>query len=115
VHSALFLVTNFLCVAFFYVMLNAPFLGMIQITVYAGAIMVLFVFVIMLLGAERLSDEEPRYPWLVPVAAGLTTIFLVVAFVSIVQANVGLLQPVPHAPQVRFVHAAAGVPAVDVY
>ena len=115
VHSALFLVTNFLCVAFFYVMLNAPFLGMIQITVYAGAIMVLFVFVIMLLGAERLSDEEPRYPWLVPVAAGLTTIFLVVAFVSIVQANVGLLQPVPHAPQVRFVHAAAGAPAVDVY
>jgi NADH-quinone oxidoreductase subunit J len=115
VHSALFLVTNFLCVAFFYVMLNAPFLGMIQITVYAGAIMVLFVFVIMLLGAERLSDEEPRYPWLVPAAAGLTTIFLVVAFVSIVQGNVGLLQPVPHAPQVRFVHASAGVPAVDVY
>jgi NADH-quinone oxidoreductase subunit J len=115
VHSALFLVTNFLCVAFFYLMLNAPFLGMIQVTVYAGAIMVLFMFVIMLLGAERLSDEEPRYPWLAPGAVALTTIFLVVAFVSIVRGNVGLLKPVPHQPQVRFVHAAPGAPAVDVY
>jgi NADH-quinone oxidoreductase subunit J len=115
VHSALFLVTNFLCVAFFYLMLNAPFLGMIQVTVYAGAIMVLFMFVIMLLGAERLRDEEPRYPWLAPGAVALTTIFLVVAFVSIVRGNVGLLKPIPHQPQVRFVHAAPGAPAVDVY
>ena len=104
VHSALFLVTNFLCVAFFYVMLNAPFLGMIQITVYAGAIMVLFVFVIMLLGAERLSDDEPRYPWLVPAAAGLTTIFLVVAFISIVQANETRAM---HSPGGRKVHQAS--------
>ena len=42
VHSALFLVVNLACVAFFYLMLNAPFLAMIQITVYADAIMVLF-------------------------------------------------------------------------
>ena len=71
VHSVLFLVTNFICVAFFYLMLNAPFLGMIQITVYAGAIMVLFMFVVMLLGAERLGTEQPRYPWLAPASAGL--------------------------------------------
>ncbi|MCS6873026.1 MAG: NADH-quinone oxidoreductase subunit J, partial [Anaerolineae bacterium] len=44
VHSALFLVVNLLCVAFFYLMLSAPFLAMVQITVYAGAIMVLFMF-----------------------------------------------------------------------
>lgn len=115
VHSALFMITNFLCVAFFYLMLNAPFLSMIQITVYAGAIMVLFMFVIMLLGAERMSHEETRYPWLAPAAVGLTTIFLVVAFVSIVRGNVGLLKPVPHQPQVRFVHAAPGAPALDLY
>ncbi len=115
VHSALFLVTNFLCVAFFYLMLTAPFLAMIQVTVYAGAIMVLFMFVIMLLGAEKLGREERRYPWLAPAAVGLTTIFLIVAFVAIVQGNVGLLKPVPRAPEVRFVHAAAGTPAVDVY
>ena len=42
VHSALFLILNFLCVAVLYIMLDAPFLAMIQIAVYAGAIMVLF-------------------------------------------------------------------------
>lgn len=115
VHSALFLVTNFLCVAFFYLMLSAPFLAMIQVTVYAGAIMVLFMFVIMLLGAEKLGGEQGRYRWLAPGAVALTTIFLIIAFVAIVQGNVGLLKPVPRAPEVRFVHAAAGAPAVDIY
>lgn len=56
VHAALFLVINFVCIALFYLGLNAPFLAMVQVTVYAGAIMVLFVFVIMLLGAERVEN-----------------------------------------------------------
>ena len=54
VYSALFLVLNFVTVAVFYLLLGAPFIAMAQITVYAGAIMVLFLFVIMLLGAESL-------------------------------------------------------------
>ncbi|MFQ5436877.1 MAG: NADH-quinone oxidoreductase subunit J, partial [Anaerolineae bacterium] len=54
VHSALFLVLNFAAIAVFYLVLNAPFIAMVQITVYAGAIMVLFLCVIMLLGAEQL-------------------------------------------------------------
>ncbi|MDP1547877.1 MAG: NADH-quinone oxidoreductase subunit J, partial [Anaerolineales bacterium] len=55
VYSALFLVLNFVTVAVFYLLLGAPFIAMAQITVYAGAIMVLFLFVIMLLGAESLA------------------------------------------------------------
>jgi len=54
IHSALYLVLNFMTVAVFYLLLNAPFIALVQITVYAGAIVVLFLFVIMLLGAERL-------------------------------------------------------------
>lgn len=54
VHSALWLVLNFATIAVFYVVLHAPFIAMVQVTVYAGAIMVLFLFVIMLLGAESL-------------------------------------------------------------
>ncbi|HEY1408715.1 MAG TPA: NADH-quinone oxidoreductase subunit J [Promineifilum sp.] len=54
VHSALYLVVNFMTVAVFYLLLNAPFIAMTQIIVYAGAIIVLFLFVIMLLGADRL-------------------------------------------------------------
>jgi NADH-quinone oxidoreductase subunit J len=62
VHSALFLVLNFATIAIFYLILNAPFIAMVQVTVYAGAIVVLFLFVIMLLGAEQLrgiGDEGP--------------------------------------------------------
>src|SRR5450432_281217 len=115
VHSALFLVLNFACVAFFYLMLNAPFLAMIQITVYAGAIMVLFMFVIMLLGADKLGQESVNYGWLAPAAALLTAVFLVVALTVVVQGNVGLLKPVPHDPQLRIVHALPGVAPLDIY
>ena len=58
VYSALFLVLNFVTVAVFYLLLGAPFIAMSQITVYAGAIMVLFLFVIMLLGAESLPNAR---------------------------------------------------------
>jgi NADH-quinone oxidoreductase subunit J len=58
VYSALFLVLNFSAVAVLYLLLGAPFVAMTQISVYAGAIMVLFLFVIMLLGRERMSAEE---------------------------------------------------------
>lgn len=52
VHSALFLLLNFGTLAVFYFMLNAQFLGVAQILVYAGAIVVLFLFVEMLIGFE---------------------------------------------------------------
>jgi NADH-quinone oxidoreductase subunit J len=60
VHSALYLVLNFMTVAVFYLVLSAPFIAMVQIIVYAGAIVVLFLFVIMLLGAERLRGAADR-------------------------------------------------------
>src|SRR5579872_5159011 len=69
VHSALFLVTTMICLAFFYLILNAPFLAMVQITVYAGAIMVLFLFVIMLLGSEKLGSGPAHFTWLAPLGS----------------------------------------------
>jgi NADH-quinone oxidoreductase subunit J len=67
VYSAMFLVLNFVTVAVFYLLLGAPFIALVQITVYAGAIMVLFLFVIMLLGAESLPEAEVL-PWQKPLA-----------------------------------------------
>ena len=67
VHAAAFLVVNFSTIAVFYLVLNAPFLAMVQIAVYAGAIMVLFLFVIMLLGTERLGGQS-RLEWQRPLA-----------------------------------------------
>ena len=63
VYAALFLVLNFTTVAVFYLLLGAPFIALSQVTVYAGAIMVLFLFVIMLLGAERLSGSRQSLSW----------------------------------------------------
>ena len=53
VASAIFLIINFFCLAGIYLMLNAQFIAIIQVLVYAGAIMVLFLFVIMLLNLEK--------------------------------------------------------------
>ena len=53
VHSALFLIANFLCVAVVYVVLAAEFLAVIQILVYAGGIVVLYLFVVMLVSLKN--------------------------------------------------------------
>jgi NADH-ubiquinone/plastoquinone oxidoreductase subunit 6 len=63
VHAALFLVVNFFCLAVMYLLLDAPFLFAVQIVVYAGAIMVLFLFVIMLLGVDRRRAVPGRPGW----------------------------------------------------
>ncbi|MCQ3935516.1 MAG: NADH-quinone oxidoreductase subunit J [Chloroflexi bacterium] len=76
VYSALYLVLNFVTVAVFYLLLGAPFIAMSQITVYAGAIMVLFLFVIMLLGAESLAPSR-SLPWQRPLAIALSIILAV--------------------------------------
>ena len=77
VHSALWLILNFGAVAVLYLVLNAPFIAMVQVTVYAGAIMVLFLFVIMLLGAERLGGV--RFFGRQEILAGMLGIILLVA------------------------------------
>ncbi len=76
VYSALFLVLNFATVAVFFLLLGAPLVAMAQVTVYAGAIMVLFLFVIMLLGAGSLPPSQ-ALPWQRPLA-----IILALALVS---------------------------------
>jgi len=60
VHCVLFLVGNFLCVAIVYVLLAAEFLAVIQILVYAGGIVVLYLFVVMLVNLQRPADAPPN-------------------------------------------------------
>nr|WP_182482483.1 NADH-quinone oxidoreductase subunit J [Meiothermus luteus] len=72
VHAALALIANFLVVAGVYVALEARFVAMIQVIVYAGAIVVLFLFVIMLLSAASANvgpDLLPRLPWVAALGA----------------------------------------------
>src|SRR5262245_20236931 len=76
IHSALFLLLNFSSIAVLYLLLNAPFLFAVQLIVYAGAIIVLFLFVVMLLGAERAEDEQDRIRWQQPLALVLGLLLL---------------------------------------
>ena len=72
IHSALYLVLTFLGLSVFYLQLQAPFLAAVQVIVYAGAIMVLFLFVIMLLGEDKSLPGESRLgaqKWLGPLFA----------------------------------------------
>jgi NADH-quinone oxidoreductase subunit J len=85
VHGALMLVVNMLAVAGLYVTLESPFLAIIQVLVYGGAIMVLFLFVIMLLGVDRddlLTETHLRTRVLSVAGAALLAGALLFAFVG---------------------------------
>ena len=67
VHAVLFLVLNFLAVAALYVLLTAQFLAVIQVLVYAGGIVVLYLFVVMLVNLKRPPEDHSapqRRGWL---------------------------------------------------
>ncbi len=65
IYSALFLLLNFASLAAMYVMLQAQFLAAVQVIVYGGAIVVLFLFVVMLLGGGELNDiRDTNRPFL---------------------------------------------------
>lgn len=69
VNSVLYLVLTFFCVAGHYLLLNAQFLAVVHIVVYSGAIMVLFLFVIMLMNLNE--ESEPQRSWLNKTIAAL--------------------------------------------
>lgn len=76
VYAALFLVLNFITIAVLYLLLGAPFLAVAQVAVYAGAIMVLFMFVIMLLGPASLDEKGGPIAWQRPVALAVGLVLL---------------------------------------
>jgi NADH-quinone oxidoreductase subunit J len=94
VHAALLLIVNFFCLAVMYLLLDAPFLFAVQIIVYAGAIMVLFLFVIMLLGVDREEDLRERLIAQRPVAIALGLAVAVEISLAI-RAGVGLATKAP--------------------
>lgn len=75
-YSAISLVGVFLALAGLYVLLASPFIAAVQIIVYAGAIMVLFVFVIMLLNVTEEEQRSLRLRYLIPLAGGMGFILL---------------------------------------
>src|SRR5881398_1529106 len=75
-YSAISLVGVFISLACLYVMLAAPFIAAVQVIVYAGAIMVLVVFVIMLLNVEEKEKRPARLGILIPAAILLAAVLI---------------------------------------
>lgn len=80
VYSVLFLIITFFSIAGHYFLLNAQFLAMVHIIVYAGAIMVLFLYVIMMLNLNK--EDEPNKPLLSKVAASVSGGVLLLVLVA---------------------------------
>jgi NADH-quinone oxidoreductase subunit J len=99
VHAALLLVVNLLAVSVLFLSLGAEFLFVSQIIVYAGAIVVLFLFVIMLLGVDReeILSEPRSFQVRQLVIGGLVALVLVTAMAGVLGSG-RLADPLPRAP-----------------
>jgi NADH-quinone oxidoreductase subunit J len=97
VHSVLYLILTFFAIAGQYVLLNAQFLAVVHIIVYAGAIMVLFLFVLMLLNLNQ--DTEPQKSAMWKLSAGIASGMLLVTLVGAMRG--GIQVRVPDQPDAR--------------
>lgn len=91
VHSVLWMLVMFFHIAGMYLFLNAEFLAAVQIILYAGAILVLFLFVIMMLNLkEEITTERLIGEWPIGVALGISILMLIIFGISrIIQGPVG--------------------------
>jgi len=95
VHSALFLVLAFFSMACIWLLLEQEFLAIVLVLVYVGAVMVLFLFVVMMLDINlaRLREGFIRYVW---VGAGIALLIVVQLYLVFSDKNPGIAQSVPH-------------------
>jgi NADH-quinone oxidoreductase subunit J len=112
IRSALFLLVNFCSLAGLYILLNAQFVAVVQVIVYAGAIVVLFLFVVMLLGMER-AEEPPgptgssalgRYRWIAGVLLGV--LLLAGIAWALIPGQAGTIAPLARTDNVGEIGAA---------
>jgi NADH-quinone oxidoreductase subunit J len=92
VYSALSLIVNLFCLALFFLMLNAIFIATVQVLIYAGAIMVLFLFVVTMLSPEddaNLTMRDRLGVWQRGAAVGLSVIFVgALGYIVLSQATI---------------------------
>lgn len=77
IHSVLYLVLVFFAIAGHYILLNAQFLAVVHVIVYAGAIMVLFLFTVMLLNLNK-EERSPKAGWIKTAAIGTGGLLMLV-------------------------------------
>ena len=92
VYSVLSIIAAFFGLAGLYVLLEAPFVAVVQIIIYAGAIMVLFLFVVMLLNAPREDVPSPYGPAYVTLTTGPRKAFALLSVVLLVELALAIRQ-----------------------
>ena len=107
VYSALSLLAHFLTIALMYFALSAQFLGIVQVIVYAGAIVVLFLFVIMLIGGQITPVKHESRPYARTAAVILGAVFMVGLLFALAKSVGGFPEPLG-APDAGSVQAVAG-------
>jgi NADH-quinone oxidoreductase subunit J len=110
VRAALFLVLNLFCVAVLYLLLSAFFLAAVQVIVYAGAIMVLFLFVIMLLNLGTPEKARERLKLQVPAAITAALALALIVAWAIGTSVPGEIKPVVLPPDTPVSGEAMGTP-----
>ncbi len=94
-HNVLFMILTMIGLAGLFILLNAEFVGMVQLIVYAGAVMVLFLFVIMLLNLDQLpslSDPGAMRWWVgIALAVGLVVLLIPIIRAFVPPAGQGAL------------------------
>jgi NADH-quinone oxidoreductase subunit J len=81
IHSAIYLVICFVSIAVHYLLLNAQFLALVHVIVYSGAIMILFLFTVMLMNLNK--EDEVHKPRITRWAAGLFFVLIAVILIAI--------------------------------
>jgi len=107
VHSVLYLIIAFFAIAGHYILLNAQFLAIVHIIVYAGAIMVLFLSVIMLLNLNK--DNEPAKSNVLKLAAVVAAGLLLVTFTGTLKGTESIIASQPYDDQIGYVKALGKV------
>lgn len=103
-HSALFLLLSFCALAAIYVTLNAPFLAAVQIIVYAGAIVVMFLFVVIMLNVAH--RERPETKWGQRYAGVVLGVLLLAGLIYVAASNPQLPPELPRSDNVAEVGQA---------
>ena len=97
--SALCLVVSFLGLAALFILLSAFFIGVIQVLVYAGAVMVLFLFIIMLLDLR--AEKMRRINWLAFLGGAVVSVSLLIEIFAVIGSTRMAKQPFPPLPSRR--------------
>lgn len=100
INSVLYLVLTFFCIAAHYLLMNAQFLAVVHVAVYAGAIMVLFLFVIMLMNLNQ--DTEPQKTMVAKIIAGVIGGLMLLVLV-------GALKGTTQINEVQYGHSEIGL------